>query len=539
LLERNNGPPFLPGPDASMDWVRKLSIEISKIHSNISMIFFKLGDAEKALFHADAATASFPQWPKSHCRRALALEALERFEDAEGAIAKAICRSEVEISTLSSTDNTLSVRRREHAEYEEIQQRIEAVLESQPQPESKKFADSILSYKESIGSIGGLFASADGGILDKVMAYLTPSDVARLEQTCKGFAAQPETRRRLALSSPLWNIRSDEVEHFLHTYCYDTLIEPPRKALSDLILSVLSLERPNSERYLPTWLQKMLQHANVFSRTTIEMTCADSGLECLRKALCYWIHSSTLAPLVNLDFEAQDIRNIYRHDQDGAMLHLSLWLVMNNNEDADNAFRELAEIKQMAFGTLNNLIIWQGEKLRAKECQNGMRSSIIGAQAMSFSSLFSRCIPQQWPCKQRMERAWEYTAEDVDKYWTNSHTRVFRQWKSAFSEMLQWASKTETNGYEYILAQQFALVQHHPPFEVVIPVNSLSLGTFLMKKCMEYGGAAALQTNLVSQRDYAEFVADYYSMIRLYNATFPKMLEWHDRMVVQHQMMLG
>jgi hypothetical protein len=60
-----------------------------------------------------------------------------------------------------------------------------------------------------------------------------------------------------------------------------------------------------------------------------------------------------------------------------------------------------------------------------------------------------------------------------------------------------------------------------------------------MKKYMECSGTIALKSKLVSLRDYAEFVADYYSMIRLYNKTFPKILEWRERMIAQHRMMFG
>ena len=48
---------------------------------------------------------------------------------------------------------------------------------------------------------------------------------------------------------------------------------------------------------------------------------------------------------------------------------------------------------------------------------------------------------------------------------------------------------------------------------------------------------AALMRNISgSQRDISEFLADYYSMIRLYNIALPKLQAWRDRALAQHNM---
>lgn len=73
-------------------------------------------------------------------------------------------------------------------------------------------------------------------VLERVATFLLPKDVARLEQTCRGFAAQPERNRRSSLSIPLLNLRSDEVLERIRIYCSEKLAVP-RVALRSLIMS--------------------------------------------------------------------------------------------------------------------------------------------------------------------------------------------------------------------------------------------------------------------------------------------------------------
>jgi len=112
---------------------------------------------------------------------------------------------------------------------------------------------------------------------------------------------------------------------------------------------------------------------------------------------------------------------------------------------------------------------------------------------------------------------------------------VFRAWKNAFLEAFKWAKDAEALDYKYVLISQVVLseeLQRHG----TIHMNAFSIGIFVIKKCMEDGGADMLLRNCVTQRDVSDLIADFYSMMRLYNDTFPKMLEWRERCVAQRNM---
>ncbi|CUG00085.1 Hypothetical protein, putative [Bodo saltans] len=56
---------------------------IATIFSNMSSCRLNMGDIELAVIDADSAIKLAPKWSKAHCRRALALMALERFDEAK------------------------------------------------------------------------------------------------------------------------------------------------------------------------------------------------------------------------------------------------------------------------------------------------------------------------------------------------------------------------------------------------------------------------------------------------------------------------
>lgn len=59
--------------------------ELGTLHSNCSLMCLKLGRPEDALEHANTAVRIWPKWHKSHARRAAALEALGRLDEAADA----------------------------------------------------------------------------------------------------------------------------------------------------------------------------------------------------------------------------------------------------------------------------------------------------------------------------------------------------------------------------------------------------------------------------------------------------------------------
>ena len=82
----------------SVDDVRTVE-ERGAVHANASLACLKLARVEEALAHADAAVETRPAWAKARGRRAEALSAMGRAEDAEA-----------EASEARKLDATLKVR---------------------------------------------------------------------------------------------------------------------------------------------------------------------------------------------------------------------------------------------------------------------------------------------------------------------------------------------------------------------------------------------------------------------------------------------
>lgn len=60
--------------------------QLPALHSNRSACFLQLAQPQAALSAALLVTALRPAWPKGHLRRALALSALKRFQEASTAV---------------------------------------------------------------------------------------------------------------------------------------------------------------------------------------------------------------------------------------------------------------------------------------------------------------------------------------------------------------------------------------------------------------------------------------------------------------------
>jgi tetratricopeptide (TPR) repeat protein len=115
-------------PIHQKDMQSKIGDEVGKIASNISMICLMSDETEEALEYASEAAVACPGWPKAHSRRALALAALERYNEAQVAIFNAIKRCERALPM--SVGDQLAKNRKELKEYKKIKADIEAKMGS-------------------------------------------------------------------------------------------------------------------------------------------------------------------------------------------------------------------------------------------------------------------------------------------------------------------------------------------------------------------------------------------------------------------------
>jgi tetratricopeptide (TPR) repeat protein len=112
LLEQlSNDPTSSRGVGSWTEQRRKMADELSRIESNLSYIYAgKLQDYTMALEHANNAVSHFPRWSKAHSRRAVALEGLGRWSDAEASSSKSLevlkdeaSQEDVSLTTMSKT----------------------------------------------------------------------------------------------------------------------------------------------------------------------------------------------------------------------------------------------------------------------------------------------------------------------------------------------------------------------------------------------------------------------------------------------------
>jgi hypothetical protein len=235
------------------------------------------------------------------------------------------------------------------------------------------------------------------------------------------------------------------------------------------------------------------------------------------------------------DYDDQHWRGFYRYGLDDEIMRLALSL-----ESIGDDTEELYELRYIAFMVLNNSILSNGGKLR--ESLN--RDSPPFAPSISFDSVYNQHIPKPWPGRAEFnfEESYEPTLEDVEEYWRNENPRVFRMWKAALFETFKWLREAETYDLisQYILLNQFTVLNNvHSTSGGKVPITCYLFGTFLVKRSMEHGGAIAFTKHLINQRDFANLIADFYAMIRLYSKVFPKMLDWKDTVVAQYSMTFG
>jgi len=258
---------------------------------------------------------------------------LGRLEEAEAAVIKALGVLKNESLTLDNKPD-----KNAKAAYLQIQRRIEVALQSKSELSSIENSVRGLLIGSDVVEAGIFNSVWEMGVVDKIALFLTPRDVARLEQTCRGFAAQPERRRRMALSAPLYGpammvmeIRAGSKKQFenIRIYCTEKLDDPLgslRKLVQVFLPYCVSVGPRMSD-----WMQHLLGNVDhkVAQRNTIQSTiCA--GKEALRGPLCHWM-------FLHLSYNCRDLisgppendeslRSIFQKDENGQLLRLISWL---------------------------------------------------------------------------------------------------------------------------------------------------------------------------------------------------------------------
>jgi len=355
------------------DWICKLEDEAGKVQSNLSLIFLRRKEPEKALLHADKACSFKPKWSKPHCRRALALEVLGRLEEAEAAIER----------TIEAVDKLHENCNRD--EYEEIHCRIQAAIDSRGNTAVDISFQSLRIDSEDIfetDSIFGLFGQPV--ISDLIVGYLCPADVAKLEMTCGYFTSQPEKlrRRRIALSSPLLSLKSEVALEYIQIFCNKRLHDD-HAALSEILANVFAITPSRSSTSLPKWLKKMDDR----SRAIIESICMDSGSNDIQRQLCIlvyqWFFTENTA-----EFDPSEVPSVYWHDRDSELLRLTTCL----QPFVDKGDVRAAEMQQKTYLYLANMILVHGMHMDGAEA--------FMPYFLDLTDLVGINVPIQWPGSQ-------------------------------------------------------------------------------------------------------------------------------------------
>ena len=206
---------------------KAITDDMSKIHSNISLVALRLKRPKEALKAAEKAVMSQPDWSKAHARRGQAHEALgELMMAADDYGNAAECCSD-DIQTLS---------------YLRMMERVlERAAEKGVASPTKAHGESETARGLKAGTFMDRIVSLH--MMPDLMLFLLPSDLARLEQTCRFFGQDSEScekHRRLARSSPL-RVIGDSAADIIERYVGSGLGNPVQ-ALGKLLASLCALE---------------------------------------------------------------------------------------------------------------------------------------------------------------------------------------------------------------------------------------------------------------------------------------------------------
>jgi len=540
----------MTAPMHQIEWAFKIGNEIGKISSNLSMICLRQDRKEEALQYADDACLACPGWHKSFCRRALALMAQGKYEEAQVAIYKAM-----------SKDTTVKERK----DCLKIQAEIEAELNNNSSASESSHTNPLYKFKlcdsdrtKQVGTISAI--SDQDGIMESVYSYLSPSDVVYLELTCKRYA-NVERTRRIAIGSGLSSLCSDTlssndtIENALTNYINNTSDSSTRalqKFVSEVIKDDLTIQKfPSLMNRMgkmdPTSFGSILSVFSDPSETEtfmlFDLIDTEFGsrrdFQIARFLLggdnnVYGAKHHLLDTILNrLDHEGSEdgfTARFFKHSLDLVVMELALSIEIDDDDNDDN----MRSLKDTAFTVINNSIL---VKSVAKRHEMNQEDPLF-VHGMAFHSLYTECFPDSYPGEVNWVSG-QFDKDTIQQYWVNEQT-MFRMWKVALFKALKWVQELEKAGLvsDYLLLSRIIQgedVLKHPNS----PINNFSFGPFLIMKSVEFGGALAMSVRLKNEENMTDLFYDYYSFLKLYRAGFPAAVDHSNRISAAHHNLHG
>ena len=529
--------------------------EVGRVASNLSMICLRINEKEEALEHANKAVTTHPSWGKGHSRRALALMALERYDEAHVAIFNAIKRCE----KLVYVGDELVKQRQEIQEFKKIQADIEDKLGDAHEQQFSMDDNSLytpLGKPESyVAEDGSILSIVNHGVMDGIYGFLTPRDVAKLECTCKSFAISPERGRRIAiasrcyayfLDSEIYTIKEGRaVKKYFEKYisCADPSC---RRALRDFVYKGSKLfdskgwiECVHVMEFDPLSLNTILDTA--FDKPST--ICDYDELSSRRGSITakYAIREgkrsdcwSVIKMLDSSNMEISDdepndlIRNFIIHGLDIELMKLAVSL--DENDDDDINLRDYTLIQ------LINIVINRGSRLPSLNVKHPLY-----ILSMECHSLYTEHVPDDWP---GVDGTFTWGHDPIEKkiiqqYWKNEPA-MLHMWRSAILKLLEWVRKLEMGRFtfEYLLRSRLIFgnmaIDRTPS-----PTNNFSFGPFLVMKAFEYGGAVSMSAKVKTRSDLTHLFLDYYNFLRIFDQGFPLLVRYRDTMLADHFSYVG
>ena len=456
-----------------------------------------------------------------------------------------------------------------------IREDIEAELKIMPGSELKPLQNPLYSIKvldnDRTKQVGTLSAISDHvGMMDNIYSYLSPKDVVQLELTCKRFV-NVERTQRIAIGS--WLLSASSLKHIERGLSKETSKETVEKALNEYINSTTNVCPKVAIQKLFSEASSVMDRVLFMNNSYLKMDplLFEAYLESVFYKQSPEYGSHVLYKLIYMDFDMPRRRDFQlaklflRLDNDGLELEkryflgqMKRWLEDGSNEtvcaDIDNLFgvtssfterffyhsldidvmRVLASIEVVGFnGDLHQLkeaahMVLACSTLRksiAKRRETS-REDPLYAHSMEFSTFYKEHIPSSWPGLVSID--WDNNSserESIEQYWVDEPA-MLRIWKVALFKALEWVYKLEREGCisDYLLLSRIIQgeeIMRRPNS----PINSFSLGPFLIMQSVESGGAVALSVKMDKEGYMTDLFYNYYEFVKLCRKGFRKEFE--------------
>ena len=526
--------------------------EVGKVASNLSMICLKCDEKEEALKYANKAVTTHPAWGKGHSRRALALMALERYDEAHVAIFNAIKRCE----KLVLLGDELVKQRQEIKEYKKIQADIQDKLGDAREQQFSMEDNPLykpLSKPQSDGiDTGSMLSMINHGVMDEIYSFMAPQDVAKLECTCKRFAISPERGRRIAiatrcyahfLDSEIYTINEARaVKKYFERYvgCGDP---SPRRALREFIVKGSKvfdnkgwMECIYEINFDPLSLKTIFETAFNEPSAVYNFDQLSSRRDFITAK--YLIREGKMGscwPFMTMlgssHFETSDGKpndlaiKFIMHGLDVELMRLTVSLD-EYDDDIDNV-----NLRQSVMIQLNNIILAMGSRLPPLTVEHPLFTI-----SMECHSLYTEHVPDDWPGVDD-SFTWDHGPVEktrIKQYWKNEPAMLF-MWRSSILKLLKWVHDLEKGGYafEFLLRNRRIFGKMAVEREAY-PNNNFSFGSFLVMKAFEYGGAVSLSVKLKTRSDLTHLFVDYYDFLHVFSKGYPALISFRDTMAARH-----